>query len=320
MIRLLILVIIIVSVSGGVYSMILLSRLRKIYRLDYLNSFFYYKILHFAFGVYGILGGLAIKEILLKYDFRIAEVESIAAIIPFFGIPFIIAAWYILIKTANELISRKVNQPVAIIYFTLATVSFLIYGLILRKLPENPDLSSTQLGQLIRIIFYSIDIMVKIYVFFLLISAALRISNREKRIMLVRFGSILAGLALLNALALHFAYWSVYVGIYFLLFYFASDLALIILLKSYLKKNTGEFIEFTDTLENLYQKFGISKREKQIIREICRGKTNQQIADELFISLQTVKDHTYNIFRKVNVRNRVQLTQVFSSLDSKMNP
>ncbi|MFO8192589.1 MAG: MATE family efflux transporter, partial [Bacillota bacterium] len=41
------------------YSIILLSRLRKIYRLDYLNSFFYYKILHFAFGVYGILGGLA---------------------------------------------------------------------------------------------------------------------------------------------------------------------------------------------------------------------------------------------------------------------
>jgi DNA-binding CsgD family transcriptional regulator len=86
------------------------------------------------------------------------------------------------------------------------------------------------------------------------------------------------------------------------------------LLKSYLKKNAGEFTELTDTLENLYQKYGISKREKQIINEICQGKTNQEIADELYISLQTVKDHTYNIFRKVNVRNRVQLTQVFSSL------
>jgi len=312
MIRLLILVIIIVSVSGGIYSIILLSRLRKIYRMDYLNSFFYYRILHFVFGVYGILGGLAIKEILLKYDFRIAEVESIAAVIPFFGVPFIIAAWYILIKTSYELISRKVNQPVAVIYFTLATVSFLVYGLILRKLPEKPHLSGTELDQLMRIIFYSIDLLVRIYVFFLLISAALGTGDREKRVMLVRFGSILGGLALLNALALHFAYWSVYVGLYFLLFYFCSDLALIILLKSYLKNNAGEFTELTDTLENLYQKYGISKRERQIISEICRGKTNQEIADELFISLQTVKDHTYNIFRKVNVRNRVQLTQVFS--------
>ncbi|HDZ40952.1 MAG TPA: LuxR family transcriptional regulator [Bacteroidetes bacterium] len=313
MIRLLILVIIIVSVSGGVYSLILLSRLRKIYNLDYLNSFFYYKILHFAFGVYGIIGGLAIKEILLKYDFRIAEIESIAAVIPFFGVPFIIAAWYILIKTSHELIFRKVNQSLAIVFFTLATVSFLVYGLILRKLPGDPDLSSSLLGQIIRIVFYSIDLLVKIYIFFLLISTAIRISKREKRIMLVRFGSIIAGLGLINALALHFAYWSVYVGLYFLLFYFCSDLALIILLKSYLKSNEGEFNELTDTLENLYQKFGISKRERQIITEICRGKTNQEIADELFISLQTVKDHTYNIFRKVNVRNRVQLTKVFSN-------
>lgn len=314
MIRLVILLVIIISVSGGVYSLILLFRLRRIYRIDYLNSFLYYKILHFVFGIYGILGGIAIREILLKYDIKIAEIESIATAIPFFGVPFIIAAWYILIKTSNELISRKVSQSVAIIFFTVATASFLIYGLILRRLPEKSDLSSADLNQLIRIVFYSIDLLVKIYILVMLIYTAIRSGNNKKRILLVRFGFILAGLAVLNAVALHFAYWSVYVGLYFLLFYFCSDLALIILLKSYLKRNANEFIELTDSLEDLYQKYGISKREKQIITEICRGKTNQEIADELFISLQTVKDHTYNIFRKVNVRNRVQLTQVFSHL------
>jgi len=314
MIRLVILLVIIISVSGGVYSLILLLRLRKIYRIDYINSFLYYKILHFVFGVYGILGGIAIREILLKYDIKIAEIESIAFVIPFFGVPFIIAAWYILIKTSNELISRKVSQSVAIIFFTVATASFLIYGLILRRLPEKSDLSSADLSQLIRIAFYSIDLLVKIYILVMLIYTAIRSGNNKKRILLVRFGFILAGLAVLNAVALHFAHWSIYVGLYFLLFYFCSDLALIILLKSYLKRNANEFIELTDSLEDLYQKYGISKREKQIITEICRGKTNQEIADELFISLQTVKDHTYNIFRKVNVRNRVQLTQVFSHL------
>ncbi len=314
MIRLAVFVVIVVAVSGGVYSLILLSRLRKIYRVDYLNSFFYYKILHFVFGVYGILGGIAIREILLKYDIKIAEIESIAAVIPFFGVPFIIAAWYILIKASNELISRKVSQSVAIIFFTLATASFLIYGLILRNMPENAGLNSVDLSQLVRIVLYSIDLLVKIYILVILIYRAVRTSNNEKRILLVRFGFILAGIALLNAIALHFAYWSVYVGLYFLLFYFCSDLALIILLKSYLKRNANEFIDLTDSLEDLYQQYGISNREKQIITEICRGKTNQEIADELFISLQTVKDHTYNIFRKVNVRNRVQLTQVFSHL------
>ncbi len=314
MIRLVVFIVIIVSVSGGTLSLVLLLRLRKIYHIDYLNSFLYYKILHFAFGIYGILGSIAIREILLKYDFRIAQIESIVIVIPFFGVPFIIAAWYLLLKTSYELISRKVYQPVSIIFFTLTTVSFLVYGLIIRKLPDNTELLSADIHQLIRTAFYAIDIIVRIYILVLLLSAALRTRNNDKRALLVRFGFIALGLALINALALHFAYLNVYVGLYFLLVYFCADLVLIFLLKSFLKRNENQFIELTDTLENLYQKYGISKREKQIIAEICKGKTNQEIAEELFISLQTVKDHTYNIFRKVNVRNRVQLTQVFSKL------
>ena len=38
---------------------------------------------------------------------------------------------------------------------------------------------------------------------------------------------------------------------------------------------------------------------------------NQQIADKLFISLQTVKDHNHHIFRKTGVRNRMQLARIF---------
>jgi DNA-binding NarL/FixJ family response regulator len=51
----------------------------------------------------------------------------------------------------------------------------------------------------------------------------------------------------------------------------------------------------------------ISPREADIIREICNGLSNQEIADKLFISLQTVKDHTSRIYTKTNVRNRMQL-------------
>lgn len=44
---------------------------------------------------------------------------------------------------------------------------------------------------------------------------------------------------------------------------------------------------------------------------IVGGKTNKEIADELFISLQTVKDHVYRIFKKTNVKNRVHLVNLF---------
>jgi DNA-binding CsgD family transcriptional regulator/lysylphosphatidylglycerol synthetase-like protein (DUF2156 family) len=56
--------------------------------------------------------------------------------------------------------------------------------------------------------------------------------------------------------------------------------------------------------------FGISKREMEVIQLICQGRTNQEIADALFISLKTVKDHNYRIFQKTGVRNRVELVQL----------
>ncbi len=40
------------------------------------------------------------------------------------------------------------------------------------------------------------------------------------------------------------------------------------------------------------------------------GRTNQEIADRLCISVATVKDHIYNIFRKTGVRNRIELVNL----------
>lgn len=56
--------------------------------------------------------------------------------------------------------------------------------------------------------------------------------------------------------------------------------------------------------------YGITKRESEIIREIYKGKTNQEIADSLFVAVQTVKDHTHRIFRKTQVSNRTQLASL----------
>jgi len=60
-----------------------------------------------------------------------------------------------------------------------------------------------------------------------------------------------------------------------------------------------------------FDRYGITARERQIIALIGAGKTNREIADELSISLATVKDHNHNIFRKAGVRNRVELINLF---------
>ncbi|OHD56360.1 MAG: hypothetical protein A2Y33_12190 [Spirochaetes bacterium GWF1_51_8] len=51
----------------------------------------------------------------------------------------------------------------------------------------------------------------------------------------------------------------------------------------------------------------VSQRESEIMRLIAAGKSNKEICQTLYISLPTVKTHIYNIYRKLSVRNRVEL-------------
>jgi DNA-binding NarL/FixJ family response regulator len=65
------------------------------------------------------------------------------------------------------------------------------------------------------------------------------------------------------------------------------------------------YIDFS--FEEFCKKYEVSARETDIIREICNGLSNKEISEKLFISLQTVKDHTHRIYTKTNVKSRVQL-------------
>ncbi|MHA6761949.1 response regulator [Streptacidiphilus sp. PAMC 29251] len=51
----------------------------------------------------------------------------------------------------------------------------------------------------------------------------------------------------------------------------------------------------------------LSKRETEVVRAIARGRTNQEIAAALFISLSTVKSHLATVQAKLQVRNRVEI-------------
>ena len=50
----------------------------------------------------------------------------------------------------------------------------------------------------------------------------------------------------------------------------------------------------------------LSPREVEILSMVAIGFSNQQVADQFRISHHTVKRHLYNIFKKINVPNRLQ--------------
>lgn len=50
----------------------------------------------------------------------------------------------------------------------------------------------------------------------------------------------------------------------------------------------------------------LSKRELEVLRLIAQGLSNQEIADQLFVSLNTVKTHISSLFLKLDVKRRTQ--------------
>ena len=54
--------------------------------------------------------------------------------------------------------------------------------------------------------------------------------------------------------------------------------------------------------------FGLTQREHDVLRMMAAGKSNQEIADALFVSLGTVKVHVTHILAKLGVKSRSAAT------------
>ncbi len=67
-------------------------------------------------------------------------------------------------------------------------------------------------------------------------------------------------------------------------------------------KNTRKYRKPVQTADAT----GITPREREIIEGMAQNLTNQEIADRLYVSLQTVKNHASSIYRKLNVESRMQ--------------
>ena len=78
-----------------------------------------------------------------------------------------------------------------------------------------------------------------------------------------------------------------------------------------LSRNEASESVSTTTLEEKLEKtsaqYSLTPREKELAELIYQGKSNKEIAEILILSESTVKTHIYNIFRKMEVKNRVEV-------------
>jgi DNA-binding NarL/FixJ family response regulator len=54
---------------------------------------------------------------------------------------------------------------------------------------------------------------------------------------------------------------------------------------------------------------GLTKRENEILERVAFGKSNQEVADSLYISIKTVETHKTNILEKLGLRNTAELVR-----------
>jgi ATP/maltotriose-dependent transcriptional regulator MalT len=56
-------------------------------------------------------------------------------------------------------------------------------------------------------------------------------------------------------------------------------------------------------------RLGLTKREMEVLQSMADGLSNQQIAERLFLSLNTIKTHSSKVFEKLEVQRRTQAVE-----------
>jgi DNA-binding CsgD family transcriptional regulator len=297
----------ILSVALAAGGVVLTSRLRNKYHLEIFSTLLYFQVFIFTFGFYGIWGQVVIKALLSAYISAelLIRFSDIAMLL---GLPFLVFAWLMLIQFSLSISGRKSNNWFVFWFLLINFLIIIVVGYFISKASAVKPLS------LIKYYFLTMN-----FIYSLLSSLLILVSGKAKPVIheydRKRVGPGIFLVMVLQCIPLLFYDSQPYIAIAFTLTFFAGNAFLPVYITYgtlFTVFSTGadmgiSFAEFC-------KKFEVSPRETDIVREICNGLSNKEISEKLFISLQTVKDHTHRIYTKTNVKSRVQLIYLVKEL------
>lgn len=271
-----------------------------------LQILLYQQIFLFSFFIYGIWGNLAIREIITDVNLGAESENKLAFYIPLIGTPFLMVSWFMLLKFGFNLNGFKMPKFVVCIYFSILIASLLLFAVLIQignlNIPDDPDAIIVRGFVLLNLAIHLILIFP-----FLKPRKNILVSIHKKEFQKT-FIYYFSGVIVYSALLIFFNAFGFVSTCIAILALFGASVIFPVRLK-YMeseKKEEPKNIDF-ETFCSMYE---ISKRESEIVWEICTGKSNKAIAEKLFITLQTVKDHTHRIYTKTEVKSRVQLANL----------
>jgi DNA-binding CsgD family transcriptional regulator len=277
-------------------SILLAVSLRKKNHTPLFSSLLYFLAFYFTFGFYAIWGQVIMVS-LMQGVLSAAVIRKANAILVLLGAPFFLFAFTLLTRMACEATGRKVF-PVTVGMLSLNLLSGVVL-FFLARLGDMDVLALAQTG------FIALTLLnTGISSLLLLVAGKRPLLGKTDRLRLA-VGILL--FSLVQCILLWFSGRHVAVLATFMLVFFVGGAYLPVYLwyvadLSAIRPPGSRF-----DLAELCRMYDISAREQDVVREICNGLSNQQIADKLFISLQTVKDHTSRIYYKTNCSGRAML-------------
>ena len=279
--------------AGGMLILFRFHQTRKSASFQYLQ---YFLILLYVYGYYSLWSGM-----LLSGFMQIENVERVALLLAQMGAPFLLVSLTMLLVWAARLQTRPV---IPLLLFTAGSSVTVVLALVWSGRSIEGSLSS--LGSVVAMTS-SLALLVV-----LLTGKQPFISQAGKRwlIILVAASGFIHVFVFTPLTAYpHFN------GVFAFLFYLFNTAMVVI----YCYQATEDMAPPSLSLDEMLIRYGISKREADVLRGIYAGQTNQEIANQLFISLQTVKDHSSRIYQKTFVKNRAQLTTLIRESQSNLS-
>jgi len=313
---------IILALGTGAGSILMAMRINGKYDYNYLNSFMYYQILLFIFGLYGLLGTIFVRSILIGFDIPPSTIKSLAEFIPYLGVPVIITAWFMFLKMSFEVVGKVVTSIGSILYFGIVLLAMLGYIIIIFIYRNEGNTVAESLASFSKYGFLGINFVTMMIAFFVLFRYGLIMKHRHKRKMVLYFAIIALVVNVVTLTVFVLSEPNTFLEKAYMVLFFAGQLPTVLFLAYFLNRYFSP-IDSRQGEHELFNKFiadyQLSKRESEIVEQLCKGLTNGQISDTLFISLQTVKDHVYHIYKKTGVKNRVQLVNMVSAFERSGN-
>lgn len=301
----------IITLFIGFLTVYLAYKLNKKYPLGYLTSYLYFLISFNLMGFLNHLGRyLGLNLLMESPEETLLLVRYLFAFLAF---PFVALSIYLFFAFANDLIGAKLSSFFNRLFGIFWGILFLVQVILSRNYFYARDANA------LYFFFQAINILgilgFFLTPFYILFRSKGLTDNRQKSIAR-RFSVIYLlcfGTASLITSRFLLPYFRPYTTLIMILSFFAVNLPplvyLIFSLKKYPVESRHPAHQRVD-LANFFIKHKISNREREIIELILDGMSNADIEKALFISPHTVKNHIYNIYQKLGVKNRVQISNL----------